>query len=115
VPETLLCDRNPRLSIGGFGDRALLAVRDGASVRFWMDTDLLEAALEGEPIQLSALEGFLHIEVREAWTHLEYALSGQAKRACVFPAVRLAALAILRAERPRDVANPEFVVEDVPS
>jgi hypothetical protein len=94
----------------------LLAVRDGASVRLRMDTDPLEAALEGEPIQLSALEGFLHIEVREAWTHLEYPLSGQAKRACVFPAVRLAAaLAILRAERPRDVANPEFVVEDVPS
>lgn len=115
MPETVLCEGNPRVSVDGLAGRALIVISDGDAVRFWTATEDLEAALAGEPFQVSADEGFLKIEVVAGIVHLAYEFAGAGVKECQIPAPQLEqAIAIVRAEKLRDVANPGVIVEDVP-
>lgn len=89
MPERVLCEGDLRISIDGGGERTLLVVTDSISVRFWTDTALLEAALCGDPVQLSTHGSFCQIDVKNGQALLVFGVPNHGPRRCEFPAQRL--------------------------
>jgi|GEM_PF-2801623 len=113
MAERVLCDEGLRVSVSGSGDRALVVVHDGTALRLWADTAELEAVLAGEPIQLSALGGYVQIEAENGTVRLEFGLQGEGRRTCTFPKERFAeALAMVRANPMPPDEHGETIVEE---
>lgn len=97
MSERVLCDDGLRVTVDGGGERTLVAVRDGASIRFWADTAIMERVLGGEPVQLSAHGGYCGLEAKGGRVRLEFGIDGMGRKSCDFPAGDLAeALAMVR-------------------
>jgi hypothetical protein len=89
MAERVLCDEQLRVSLDGGGERTLLSIRDGTTIRFWADTAAMEEVLLGMPIQLSAYGGFCAMEVFSETVRLEFGLDGKGRKHCTFPVQEL--------------------------
>ncbi len=86
MAERLLCDDGARVTLGGSGDRLVLAVRGEASVRFRADRDDLDEAIEAcTPLQLSAHGAFCRLQVNGERVHLDFSDGESGRRSCDFP------------------------------
>ena len=113
MPEIVLCEGNPRIAIDGVGDRTLLVIKDGTSVRFWMETDRLTEALAGDALQVSAEDGYLHIEGGGEVVHFEFRLRGESPERCEIPKREVeAAIEVVRTQVLWHVENPRVQVEE---
>jgi hypothetical protein len=97
MAEHLLCDEGLRVLIDGAGDRTLLVVKNGTSMRFWTETAYLEEALSEGSIQLSAFGGYCRIDISDGCARMEFKVDGAPRKSCSFPVQDLAdALATIR-------------------
>ncbi|RYG47023.1 hypothetical protein EON79_08545 [bacterium] len=112
MAERILCDKGIKVSVDGGGERTLLAIRDGSTLRFWTDTAALEEVLKGTAAQLSAHGGYCAIEVEGDRARLEFGLDGEGRKSCAFPARDLAeALAWVRSLPSPPKGEPDAVEE----
>ncbi|MGV3618860.1 MAG: hypothetical protein ACO1SV_26340 [Fimbriimonas sp.] len=111
MAEHLLCDDSIRVSIDGHGERTLIALRDGASIRFWIDTVHLEEILEGGVVQISAHGGHLTIDVEGDQVRIDFEIVGVRRKSCVFSRQSLvAAVATVRSHEVPEPPSPPIVV-----
>lgn len=97
MPERVLCQCDLRVSVDGGGERTLVSISDGTTIRFWNDTAALERILQGETVQISAQGGYCRIEPHGDEIRLEFAADGYGRKRCAFPTVDFAdALAWVR-------------------
>jgi len=89
MPNELLCEGSVSVSMSGSGDRTVLVVKNGTTVRFWANTADLEEVLNGDTLQLSAYGAFCKLEGEEGQVAVEYALDGESTLKCAFPIERL--------------------------
>jgi hypothetical protein len=68
----------------GGGERTLLSVKDGATIRFWSDTRQMEQILGGGALQLSAFGGFCTLEVSGDRVELTFSVEGFGTKRCAF-------------------------------
>ncbi len=107
MSETILCDEGLRVTVGGGGDKALVVVTDGDPTRFWTETSVLEALLDGGALQLSAPGGYCSIEIDGPVANLRFGLDGEGSKFCSFPTELLGgALTAVRATATPEPGDP---------
>ncbi|AIE84284.1 hypothetical protein [Fimbriimonas ginsengisoli] len=114
MAERILCDEGVRVSVSGAGERVLVAVTGGTTVRFWTAVGDLEDALsQGTPLQLSVLGGYCKLEIRDDCIHLDFAVDGSGRKTCTFPVKDLTdALDMVRNQRPEGIEFDSLTVEE---
>ena len=106
MAERVLCDEGIHVSMDGGGERTLIALRNGASMRFWADTAAVEEALRGEPVQISAYGGYCAIEVEGDVARLDFGLDGHGRKSCELPEARAGRRAGVVRTLPTPTADP---------
>lgn len=77
-----LCGESLRVALDGGGDRTLVLLTNGTEVGFWVDTAILEEAVEGGLVQLSAHEGYCTFEIEGDEVRVTYGVPGSGRHAC---------------------------------